>query len=92
MYRGKMNTEGIQMEKMNTTAMAYLLGTSIFYGLLIVVQKKGLESGVAPMEFSFARSLVVILISLVYFSPQLRCLKLPIRIISPASISNWLKL
>jgi len=63
------------MKNMSKTAMAYLLGTSIFYGLLIVVQKKGLESGLAPMEFSFARSIVVIFISLLYFSPQIRCFK-----------------
>ena len=63
------------MNNMNKTAMAYLLGTSVFYGLLIVVQKKGLESGLAPMEFSFARSLVVSVISLFYFLPQIKCFK-----------------
>ena len=63
------------MKHMSVTAVAYLLGTSIFYGLLIVVQKKGLESGLEPMEFSFVRSIVVIIISLLYFSPQIKCLK-----------------
>jgi len=83
------------MKQMSATVLAYSLGTSLFYGLLIVVQKKGLESGLEPLEFSFARSIVVILISLLYFSPQIKCIKclkkpdiLPILLLGAVSAST----
>ena len=35
----------------------------------------GLNSGLEPLSFSFSRSLIILFISLVFFSPQLRKLK-----------------
>lgn len=63
------------MKKTNKIALTYLMGTSIFYGLLIVVQKMGLNSGLDPLTFSFLRSVVVILISIFFFSSQFKNLK-----------------
>ena len=63
------------MIKINRIALAYLFGTSLFYGLLIVVQKTGLNSGLDPLSFSFSRSIIVIFISLIFFSSQLKNLK-----------------
>lgn len=63
------------MRKINKIALAYLLGTSLFYGLLIVVQKIGLNLGLDPLSFSFSRSIVVVFISLLFFSSQLKNLK-----------------
>jgi len=63
------------MKKYGLVALLYLIGTSLFYGLLIVIQKMGLNSGLDPLSFSFSRSAVVILISLVFFLPQLKKLK-----------------
>ncbi len=63
------------MGKDNGTALFYLIGTSLFYGLLIVVQKIGLNFGLDPLSFSFSRSAIVIFISLIFFSPQLKKLK-----------------
>jgi len=63
------------MGRTNKIALAYLLGTSVFYGLLIVVQKIGLNSGLDLLSFSFSRSVIIILISLVFFSSQLKNLK-----------------
>lgn len=62
--------------KINKLALTYLLGTSLFYGLLIVVQKMGLDFGLSPLSFSFSRSVIVIFISLIFFSPQFKKLKL----------------
>jgi drug/metabolite transporter (DMT)-like permease len=59
------------MGALNREAMAYLAGTSVFYGLLIVVQKIGLNSGLEPLSFSFSRSVVILLLSLVFFFPEL---------------------
>jgi len=61
--------------KINKIALAYLTGTSLFYGLLIVIQKMGLNFGLDPLSFSFSRSIIVIFISLIFFSPQLKKLK-----------------
>ncbi|MCD6399039.1 MAG: hypothetical protein J7L08_03905, partial [Candidatus Aenigmarchaeota archaeon] len=61
--------------KINKLSLAYLMGTSIFYGLLIVVQKMGLDFGLNPLSFSFSRSTIVIVIALLFFSPQLKNLK-----------------
>jgi len=55
------------MEKINKIALAYLIGTSLFYGLLIVVQKIGLNFGLDPLSFSFSRSIIVVFISLIFF-------------------------
>ncbi len=63
------------MGKINKTALAYLIGISLFYGLLIVVQKMGLNFGLDPLSFSFSRSIIIIFISLIFFSPQLKNLK-----------------
>ncbi|MEA3346731.1 MAG: DMT family transporter [Candidatus Auribacterota bacterium] len=63
------------MRKINKIALAYLLGTSLFYGLLIVVQKIGLNFGLDPLSFSFSRSIIIIFISLIFFSSQLKNLK-----------------
>lgn len=60
------------MERDKQRALPYLLGTSLFYGLLIVVQKMGLNSGLEPLPFSFSRSALILLISLVFFLPQLK--------------------
>lgn len=70
-----MKLEGISMSKINKIALAYLLGTSLFYGLLIVIQKKGLNTGLDPASFSFSRSIVVVFISLLFYSPKLKKLK-----------------
>jgi drug/metabolite transporter (DMT)-like permease len=64
------------MGKSSQTALPYLLGTSLFYGLLIVIQKMGLNSGLEPLSFSFSRSAVIVLISLVFFLPQMKKLRL----------------
>jgi len=61
--------------KINKITLAYLTGTSLFYGLLIVVQKIGLKHGLDPLSFSFSRSVIVIIISIVYFFPQWKNLK-----------------
>lgn len=63
------------MKKIDKIALAYLVGISLFYGLLIVVQKMGLNSGLDPLSFSFSRSIIIIFISLIFFSPQLKNLK-----------------
>jgi len=63
------------MEKINKIALAYLIGTSLFYGLLIVIQKIGLNFGLDPLSFSFSRSIIVVFISLLFFSSQLKNLK-----------------
>ncbi len=63
------------MRKNNKIALAYLIGTSLFYGLLIVVQKMGLNFGLDPLSFSFSRSIIIIFISLIFFSSQLKNLK-----------------
>lgn len=63
------------MGKINKIALTYLIGTSLFYGLLIVVQKMGLNFGLDPLSFSFSRSIIIIFISLIFFSSQLRNLK-----------------
>ncbi len=63
------------MKKISKIALAYLVGTSLFYGLLIVVQKMGLNSGLEPLSFSFSRSAIIVFISLVFFSSQLKNLK-----------------
>lgn len=63
------------MRKINKISLTYLIGTSLFYGLLIVVQKMGLNFGLDPLSFSFSRSVIIILISLIFFSPQLKKLK-----------------
>ena len=63
------------MKKIDKIALAYLVGISLFYGLLIVVQKIGLNSGLDPLSFSFSRSIIIIFISLIFFSPQLKNLK-----------------
>ena len=63
------------MKKNNGMALLYLIGTSAFYGLLIVVQKMGLNFGLDPLSFSFSRSVIVIFISLIFFSSQLKELK-----------------
>ena len=63
------------MRKINKIAWTYLTGTSLFYGLLIVVQKMGLNSGLDPLSFSFSRSIIIIFISLIFFSSQLKNLK-----------------
>ncbi|MCK5450700.1 MAG: DMT family transporter [Candidatus Omnitrophica bacterium] len=64
------------MRKINKIALVYLVGTSLFYGLLIVVQKMGLNSGLDPLSFSFSRSIIIVFISLIFFSSQLKNLKL----------------
>lgn len=61
--------------KINKITIAYLLGTSLFYGLLIVVQKIGLNQGLDPLSFSFSRSFIIIFISLLFFSLKLKNLK-----------------
>ena len=63
------------MEKIDKIALTYLIGTSLFYGLLIVVQKMGLNFGLDPLSFSFSRSIIIIFISLIFFSSQLKNLK-----------------
>jgi len=63
------------MGRINKTTFSYLIGTSLFYGLLIVVQKIGLKHGLDPLSFSFSRSVIIIFISLIYFSSQLKNLK-----------------
>ena len=63
------------MGKINKIALAYLIGISLFYGLLIVVQKMGLNFGLDPLSFSFSRSIIIIFISLIFFSSQLKNLK-----------------
>lgn len=63
------------MGKINKIASAYLIGTSLFYGLLIVVQKIGLNFGLDPLSFSFSRSMIIIFISFIFFSSQLKNLK-----------------
>ncbi|MCK4319625.1 DMT family transporter [Candidatus Micrarchaeota archaeon] len=63
------------MKKINKTTLVYLLGVSLFYGLLIVVQKMGLNFGLDPLSFSFSRSIIIIFISLLFFSSQLKNLK-----------------
>ena len=70
----KVSKNAIQM-RINKTSLLYLLGTSIFYGLLIVIQKMGLNSGLDPLSFSFSRSILIIFISLIFFSPHLKNLK-----------------
>ena len=61
--------------RINRTSLLYLLGTSIFYGLLIVIQKMGLNSGLDPLSVSFSRSIIVIFISLIFFLPHFKNLK-----------------
>lgn len=61
--------------KINKLALTYLMGTSLFYGLLIVIQKIGLNFGLDPLSFSFSRSIIIIFISLIFFSPQFKNLK-----------------
>jgi len=63
------------MRKFNKIALAYLIGTSSLYGLLIVVQKIGLNFGLDPLSFSFSRSIIIIFISIIFFSSQLKKLK-----------------
>ncbi len=63
------------MKKIDKIALAYLVGTSLFYGLLIVVQKIGLNFGLEPLSFSFSRSAIIVFISLVFFSSQLKSIK-----------------
>ncbi|MFA5050347.1 MAG: DMT family transporter [Candidatus Micrarchaeia archaeon] len=63
------------MEKINKTALVYLLGVSLFYGLLIVIQKMGLNFGIDPLLFSFLRSLIIIPLSIILFFPQLKKLR-----------------
>ncbi len=63
------------MGKINKSALAYLIGTSLFYGLLIVVQKMGLNLGLNPLSFSFSRSIIIIFISAIFFSPLFKKLK-----------------
>ncbi len=61
--------------RINRTSLLYLFGTSVFYGLLIVIQKMGLNSGLDPLSFSFSRSIIIIFISLIFFLPHLKNLK-----------------
>lgn len=63
------------MEKIDKYSLVYLAGASVFYGLLIVLQKMGLNSGLEPVQFSFFRSIVVVFISLVFFHPLLKNVK-----------------
>ena len=70
-----MKIKRLSLEKTDKIALAFLLGTSLFYGLLIVIQKKGLNEGLDPLSFSFSRSLLVVIISLLFFSPKLKELK-----------------
>ena len=63
------------MGRINKITLAYLIGTSLFYGLLIVAQKIGLKHGLDPLSFSFSRSIIIIITSFVYFFPQWKDLK-----------------
>lgn len=85
------------LENTSKPVMAFLIGTSLFYGLLIVIQKKGLNEGLDPLSFSFSRSLLVVIISLIFFSPKLKELKsirkyelIPISILVIASAASIL--
>ncbi len=63
------------MKKISKITLVYLLGVSLSYGLLIVIQKMGLNLGLDPLSFSFSRSIIVVFISLLFFSSQLKNLK-----------------
>lgn len=43
----------------------FLIGASFFYGLLLVIQKAGLNRGVSPLAFSFWRSLLLMPMTIV---------------------------
>ncbi|MCK4613210.1 MAG: DMT family transporter [Thermoplasmata archaeon] len=61
---------GSEAAGLNRESLVYLIGTSLFYGLLIVVQKMGLNEGLDPLSFSFSRSFIIIGLSLLYFTAQ----------------------
>ncbi|CAD6491092.1 MAG: EamA-like transporter family protein [Candidatus Argoarchaeum ethanivorans] len=63
------------LEKNKHAAIYFLAGTSLFYGLLIVVQKMGLNTGINPISFSFFRSIMVVGISVIYYFSELKKLK-----------------
>jgi len=64
------------MKKIDKTAFIYLLGTSLSYGLFIVIQKMGLNAGLEPLSFIFSRSIIIVPISLLLFSSRLKQIKL----------------
>ena len=70
-----MRTKKGEIEKDYTGILPLLLGASLFYGLMVVIQKMGLNAGLDPLSFSFSRSIWVVLFSLLFYSSQLKTVR-----------------